>query len=45
MVDVRVTFRDYESKEFTAFTMTEAVSVLEDIDIDDVLSVHIYPNK
>lgn len=45
MVDIRVTYRNYESNEFTAFTMMEAVSVLEDIDIDDVLSVHIYPNK
>lgn len=45
MVDVRVTYRDYESKEFTAFTMSEAVSLLNDINISDVLSVHFYPNK
>ena len=44
MVSVRIVFKGYQDKKFVAFTMSEAKEIIDDYDIDDVLSIHFYPH-
>ena len=44
MVSVRIVFKSYQDKKFVAFTMSEAKELVDEFNIDDVLSIHFYPH-
>lgn len=44
MVSIRIVFKDFDSRRFLAFTMSEAKELVDEYDINDVLSIHFYPH-
>ncbi len=44
MVYIRIVFRNWISKDFFAFSFSEAYDILNQFKIDNIISIHIYPN-
>ena len=44
MISVRIVFKGYQDKKFVAFTMSEAKELIDEYDVNDVLSIHFYPH-
>lgn len=44
MVSARIVFKSHEDVKFLAFSMAEAFEVVNGYDVNDITSVHFYPN-
>lgn len=44
MVSVRIHFKSHENVEFLAFSLAEASEVVNGYDVNNIMSVHFYPN-
>lgn len=44
MVSLRVLFKSHKDRKFIAFTLGEVFELVNELDISNIVSIHIYPN-